>query len=167
MNWLSLRIVKSFTKLLVFVMAFFIQVQVKAWDVDFSRRSKELQKAKGPGVLEQTEKKEGLVDSFLESLGPTQEVVILNTTSGFVPDTIKLKKGQNYRFHIVNVNEKEKNVSFILDAFSEHHGTYFGQPKAFSLAPKMDGIYSFQCPETSKSGRIIVYTDETRKPAAE
>jgi plastocyanin len=133
-----------------------------------SRRQKDLQKAQGPGVIAADAAPENLVSTFFDTTGPTQEVVILNTEKGFIPETLNLKKGGNYKIHIVNVNEKDKNVSFILDAFSEHHGTYFGQPKTFSIVPKVEGIYSFQCPETSKQGRIVVTgtENETRKPAS-
>ena len=66
------------------------------------------------------------------------------------------------------MNEKEKNVSFILDAFSEHHGTFYGQPKEFNIIPKAEGIFSFQCPETAKQGKIVVTgaEDASRKPAS-
>lgn len=159
--------VPNFTKIIVFLIAFFVQITVRAWDLDMSRREKDLKKSAGPGVVMEDPKPETLVNTFIESFGPTQEIVILNTDKGFVPESIKLKKGQNYRIHVVNVNDKEKNVSFILDAFSEHHGTFFGQPKNFQISPKMEGIYSFQCPETSKQGRIIVINDEARKPASD
>ncbi len=160
--------VLSFTRVALFLFAFFAQVTVRAWDVDMSRRQKDLQKAQGPGVIAADAAPENLVSTFFDTTGPTQEVVILNTEKGFIPETLNLKKGGNYKIHIVNVNEKDKNVSFILDAFSEHHGTYFGQPKTFSIVPKVEGIYSFQCPETSKQGRIVVTgtENETRKPAS-
>jgi hypothetical protein len=169
---LSSHRVLSFIRVAIFFLAFFAQVTVKAWDVDLSRRDKDLQKAQGPGVVAEDPAPENLVNTFFDTTGPTQEVVILNTEKGFVPETVNLKKGGSYRIHVVNVNEKDKNVSFILDAFSEHHGTFFGQPKTFSIAPKTEGIYSFQCPETAKQGRIVVTGDEssqgnqTRKPAS-
>jgi len=139
---------------------------VRAWDVDMSRRDKDLQKTDGPAATEPST--ENLVGSFFDSTGPTQEIVILNTEKGFVPETLRLKKGGNYKIHVVNVNEKEKNVSFILDAFSEHYGTFYGQPKEFSIVPKAEGIFSFQCPETAKQGKIVVTgPDEVaRKPAS-
>ncbi len=140
---------------------------MRAWDIDLSRRNKDLQKAQGPGSQVEDVTPENLVGSFFESIGPTQEIVILNTDKGFVPETLRLKKGSTYRIHVVNVNEKEKNVSFILDAFSEHHGTFYGQPQEFSIVPKAEGIFSFQCPETAKQGRIVVIgNDEVRKPAS-
>ncbi len=163
--------VLSFTRVVVFLLAFFVQVTLRAWEVDMSRRQKDLQKpqgqSQGPLVTSEETRTENLVGSFFETSGPTQEIVILNTDKGFVPETLRLKKGNNYRIHVVNVNEKEKNVSFILDAFSEHHGTFYGQPKEFSIVPKIEGIYSFQCPETAKQGRIVVIgNEEQRKPAS-
>jgi hypothetical protein len=161
--------VPNFTKVLVFTLAFFVQISVKAWEVDFSRRHKDTGKTRGPASLETKDAENGLFGKAFdfEATGPTQEIVILNTEKGFIPENIKLKKGHHYRIHVVNVNEKEKNVSFILDSFSEHHGTFYGQPKSFTLTPKTDGIFSYQCPETAKQGKLIIYSDEGRKPATE
>jgi hypothetical protein len=164
------RTVKNCTKIVLFLMAFFLNVTVKAWEVDLSRRKKELEHSRLPASIVDQPKKENseILGSFFESLDPSQEIVILNTDKGFVPETVRLKKGQNYKIHIVNVNEKEKNTSFILDAFSEHHATYFGQEKNFSMSPKTAGIFSFLCPETAKQGRIVVSDSESgRKPAGE
>ena len=65
------------------------------------------------------------------------------------------------------MNQKEKNASFILDAFSEQHATYFGVEKNFQIQPKVEGIFSFQCPEMSHQGKFVVVSDEPRKPAGE
>lgn len=174
MNWLNSLIEKFFingTRALVFAACFFGQVTVKAWEVDMSRRKVDLQKNEkaGPAPLDFTPKKEAsILSGVFQSLEPTQEVVILHTEKGFVPETVRLKKDRSYRVHVVNVNDKEKNASFILDAFSEHHGTYFGQPKSFNVSPKVEGIFSFQSPETGKQGRIVVTPEvELRKPASE
>lgn len=173
MNSQNSKTVKSFTRFLLFFLAFFTQVSVKAWNVDFSRRQKELKTMRMPAsIVDQNQTgmaEESMVSNFFQSVEPTQEIVIMNTDKGFVPETLHLKKGQNYKIFIVNVNDKEKNTSFVLDAFSEHHATYFGQQKSFSIAPKADGIFSFQCPETARQGRIIVFSDEmdpARKPAS-
>lgn len=165
MNLLNSRTVRHCTRIAVFLMAFFVQVTVKGWEVDFSRRTNDLKKAKLSTINTQN-KTPDLVDAIFTNVEPTQEVVILNTEKGFVPETVRLKKGQNYKILVVNVNEKEKNASFILDSFSEHHGTFFGQPKAFTLSPKTNGIYSFVSPETGHQGKIVIFSDE-RKPAAE
>lgn len=167
MNLLNSKIVKSFTRVLLFVTFSVIHVSVKAWEVDMSRRDKELKNSRMPASIVDspaTEKQSGMLTNFFESLDPAQEIVVLNTERGFVPETLKLKKGQTYKLHIVNVNEKEKNTSFILDAFSEHHATFYGQEQTFSVAPKTDGIFSFQCPETAKQGRIIVYSESNSGP---
>jgi hypothetical protein len=66
----------------------------------------------------------------------------------------------------VNVNEKEKNVSFILDGFSEHHATYYGKIKSFRLEPKKEGVYSFQSPETSAEGKLVVFSPQMALPAS-
>lgn len=150
---------KVVLKTLLFVFFSLVQVKVKAWEVDMSRRTKELQRSRMPASIvdvQASEKDSGLVSNFFESLEPTQEIVILQTETGFVPETVRLKMGSNYRIHVVNVNEKEKNTSFILDSFSEHHATYFGLKKSFSLKPKAEGIFSFVSPETGKQGRLVI-----------
>ncbi len=162
MNLLNSKTVKSFTRISLFSLAFFSQVSVRAWEVDLTRRQKDLKTMRLPAsIVDQTQKPgDGLVNSFFESMDPTQEVVILNTDKGFIPGTLHLKKGRTYKVIVVNVNSSEKNTSFVLDAFSEHHATYFGEQKTFSISPKADGVFSFQCPETAQQGRIIVFSDD-------
>jgi hypothetical protein len=126
------------------------------WAVDLSRRTKEVGKRDVVEKETSTESK-GFFDFILNSGDPIQEVVVLNTERGFVPATINTKEGMQYRIHVVNVNEKDKNVSFVLDAFSEHHATYFGKIKTFIITPQKEGIYTFQSPETSSQGRLVVY----------
>ena len=170
------NLVKNTIKAALFVTVFFVHVTVHAWEVDMSRRAGDLEKAKGsrgPSSLDldstvaSAKESKSLLGGMFSSLEPVQEIVILNTDKGFVPDTVRVKSGQNYKIHVVNVNEGEKNVSFILDAFSEHRGTFFGQPTSFSIAPKVEGIFSFQCPETAKQGKLVVVPSETgRTPAS-
>lgn len=168
MSLLSFKTVKIFTRFTLFCFAFFAQVQVKAWEVDFSRRQKELNSMRMPAsIVDQPQKNQSVETSFFQAVEPTQEIVIMNTEKGFVPENVRLKKGSSYKIYIVNVNEKEKNTSFVLDAFSEHHATYFGEKKSFTVSPKADGIFSFQCPETASQGRLIIYSDDNRKPASQ
>ncbi len=102
---------------------------------------------------------------------PVTEVVIMNTQKGFVPNTLRLRKNVKYKVHVVNVNEKEKNISFVLDGFSEHQSTYYGKVKSFYLQPTREGVYSFNCPETSIEGRLVVFAPpgaaNIRTPASE
>lgn len=175
MNLQSSRIANNFIRITLFSLTFFAQVTVKAWDVDFSRRQKEIDNSRRPasvqpaGTVNEMPVENKSIFSTITGMAsdvvsPTQEIVVMNTNKGFVPETIRLKKGVNYKFHVVNVNDKNKNLSFIIDSFGEHHGTFFGQPKDFSLSPKTEGVFSFVCPETAKEGRIIVYDD--RHPAS-
>ncbi len=168
MNSQNFKTVKNFTRWTLFCLTFFTNVSVKAWEVDFSRRQKDLKSMRLPASIvdQKQDPNEKMVNNFFEAVEPTQEIVIMNTKKGFVPETVRLKKGQNYKIFVVNVNDKEKNSSFILDSFSEHHATYFGEEKSFNIAPKADGVFSFQCPETASQGKIIVTTDENRLPAS-
>lgn len=155
------RFIKWFKISLLFILTSITTVHVKAWTVDFSRRTAETQQQPAiqnyPSTLVVSEDKpSSLMSEVFESTAPEEELVLMNTSKGFVPNVLRLKKGQRYKLHIVNVNEREKNVSFILDAFSENHGTFFAEPKVLNLNPKIEGIFSFQCPETGAHGKIIV-----------
>ena len=134
----------------------FSSLSQSEWNVDFSRRTKEIRKTEytAPGNKQQ---KQSMFDFVFSTGEPIQEVVVLNTSKGFVPSTLRVKQGGNYKIHVVNVNEKDKNVSFVLDAFSEHHATYYGQIKSFRINPKKEGVFTFQSPETSAQGRLVVY----------
>lgn len=91
-----------------------------------------------------------------------QEFVILNTAHGFIPSNVRLHKGLHYTVHVVNVNDEKKNVSFMLDAFGEHHATYFGKIKSFDLDPDKEGIFEFQCPETSAQGKFVIFGNQLK-----
>jgi len=149
------------------------------WKVDFSRRTKEVhtQDLRSPASTDAAPDVAPVAGSppptFFESLFQTgdvaQEIVVLNTEKGFVPSTIRVKKGLNYQIHVVNVNDKEKNVSFVLDSFSEHHATFYGKIKSFVIRPQKEGVYKFVSPETSAQGKLVVFPSgpEARVPASE
>lgn len=159
MNFASIRIVRIFTSALFF----FGTLQIKAWEIDLSRRQLEFTEVKevDQSVRSiQSAETTRVFESMFEPAGATQDIVILNTDKGFVPETITLRKNQVYRFHIVNVNEKNKNVSFKFDAFSENHNTIFGKPKEFQVQPKQDGVFSFHCPETETKGKVVIINSD-------
>lgn len=144
----------------------------QAWEVDMSRRQVDFDRVTNQNRLPastNTDETVSLFSQVFDSVEPTQDIVILNTEKGFVPDAIRVKKGGSYRIHVVNVNSKDKNVSFVLDAFSEHHNTVYGQVRTFNLNPKVDGVFSYQSPETATQGRVIVIStpkDSNRVPAS-
>ncbi len=159
MNLQTITRAKSFTRALAIILLFTTTAAHAGWKVDLSRR----QKATRDSEIKQDSLKptsQGEEKSFLGSVftneEPVQELVILSTEQGFVPSTVRMKKDGKYLVHVVNVNEKEKNVSFVLDGFSEHHATFYGKVRSFRVEPKREGIYSFQSPETSIEGRLIV-----------
>lgn len=163
MNTASIKIVR----LCISYLVFFSTVHVRAWDVDFSRRQLEFTEVKSVDQLQEpVESKGSVFETLFEPTGTTQDVVVMNTESGFVPDTVSLKKNHLYKIHVVNVNEKNKNISFKLDAFSENHNTVFGKPKTFQINPKQEGVFSFHCPETEVSGKFVVIGND-RKLAAD
>ena len=162
------------------------QVAQAEWSIDLSRRTQQMRKqelgrspaavkrydgegaqnvkVEGMPAAEEGEAERSFVDKIFDPGEPTQDIVILNTERGFVPNTIRIRKDGRYMVHVVNVNEKEKNVSFILDGFSEHHATFFGKVKTFKLEPRKEGVYSFMSPETAVEGRFIVFTSGPRAP---
>lgn len=170
MSFVNFKIAKSCTSLALLLLV----SSAQAWEVDFSRRQVEFNKVENKDRLPasiQEDQSTSILTKVFESVEPTQDIVIMNTEKGFVPETVRLKKGNSYRVHVVNVNGKEKNVSFVLDAFSEHHNTVFGEQKVFNVTPKTDGIFSYQCPETAVQGKFIIFSDagttsSGRKPAS-
>ncbi len=164
---------KRFTSILILISATTV-ASADGWKVDFSRRQQATRSddLREPASTDQPVA--GAPDpTFFESLFQSgdiaQEIVILNTETGFMPNTIRVKKGLNYKIHVVNVNEKEKNVSFVLDSFSEHHSTFYGKIKSFVVRPVKEGVYKFVSPETSAQGKIVVFPGgpEQRLPASE
>lgn len=169
MSSVNSKIVKIFIST---VLGLMVSNSAQAWEVDFSRREVDFSRVKNENRLPasvQEDQTATILTRVFDSVEPAQDIVIMNTEKGFVPETVRLKKGNNYRIHVVNVNGKEKNVSFVLDAFSEHHNTVFGEQKTFQVTPKNDGIFSYQCPETAVQGKFIIYSDAGtpgRKPAS-
>ena len=172
MNFVNSKTAKICTKIVALVL---LACTSHAWEVDFSRRQVDFNKVNNEDRLPASIKEDqssSILSRVFEPTEPTQDIVIMNTDKGFVPDTVRLKKGGSYRIHVVNVNAKEKNVSFVLDAFSEQHSTLFGEQKVFTVSPKTDGVFSYQCPETSVQGKFIIFSDNAtnlgsdRKPAS-
>ena len=137
------------------------------WKVDFSRRFHTDDKvemvvpprtpARAPASVRETQMPPApfVKEVFLQN-DPAPEVVILNTENGFIPSAITLQEGQAYRFHVVNVNEEKKNVSFVMSAFNQHHATYYGQIQTFMIQPDKTGIFRYSSPETAAMGKVIV-----------
>lgn len=169
MNSANSKSAKRFTEFsTVALLALGLATPANAWEVDFSRRQTDFKRVVNQSRLPASaasSEKAGLIEKVFEVAEPTQDLVILNTDKGFVPETVHLRKGATYRVHVVNVNESEKNISFVLDAFSEHHSTVFGRTKTFTISPKADGVFDFLCPETAMQGRIVVAAPE-RAPAS-
>ncbi len=147
---------------LIFLLLLATRLAHSEWKVDFSRREqqsrtqelREPASSDAPIMIEPA--KTGFFESLFESGAITGEIVVLNTDKGFVPSTIRVKKGSAYQIHVVNVNEKEKNVSFVLDSFSEHHATFYGKIKTFVIRPQKEGVFRFVSPETSAQGKLVV-----------
>lgn len=140
--------------IIMFLLICMPSFSLRAIEIDLSRRN-----------INSTENndynQEGVLEQMLTSIAdPVQPIVILNTEKEFVPSTVRLKKNGNYRFYVANVNEKNKNVAFVLDAFNQNHGTYFGQVKVFDVKPKVNGLFTFNCPETGIQGKIVVISAE-------
>lgn len=166
--------VKLFTSLLLIATT----AHADGWKVDFSRRTQSTRSEdlRAPASSEMPvdaapeNQKPGFFESLFQPSDIAQEIVVLNTEKGFVPSTIQVKRGMNYEIHVVNVNDKEKNVSFVLDSFSEHHATYYGQIKTFVIRPQKEGVFRFNSPETSAVGKLVVLPSggpENRMPASE
>jgi len=166
--------VKIFSSFVVAALS--LSASAEDWKVDFSRRfpTPKKDEVREPASSDQPPAVDGgtvgqsFFDAVFKDSDPAQEIVVLNTDKGFIPSQIRVRQGQNYKIYIVNVNENEKNVSFVLDSFSEHHATYYGKIKSFMIHPQKEGVYKFISPETSAQGKLVVAPEEKngRLPAS-
>ena len=172
-NSVNFKIVKNYTSLFMrgFLFAFFFFVQVKVHaEVVTAADSKDAvtapqtetkavmptQNLIGKPAETGTKQKDAelirAIHKAVQPVEPSNEIVIINTEKGFVPDRVHVKKGEAYKVHVVNINMREKNVSFIMDSFTQSHNTVFATEKVFVIEPQVEGIYSYQCPETGVQG---------------
>ena len=172
MSFVNFKSVKLFTKISALVsllVSCLAGNAAQAWEVDLSRRQADFTRVQNTSRLPasvETQESVGLIEKIFEPASDvSHDIVILNTPQGFVPEQVSVKKGAQYRLHIVNINSENKNTSFVLDSFSEHHNTLFGKEKIFTVNPKVDGVFTFNCPETGSQGKLVVISPE-RKPAS-
>jgi plastocyanin len=169
-NSVNFKTVKNFTRGFLFAFFYFAQVKIHAANVVNLNAPKSLTDKPAQVQAKQTADEEILqaIKKAVQPTEPTKEIVILNTESGFIPDKIRVKKGEAYKVHIVNLNMKEKNVSFLMDSFTQSHNTVYGIRKSFNIEPQVEGIFSYQCPETGIQGQLVVIPEvNTRKVASE
>lgn len=173
MNSVNSKSVKSFTKQFMkgFLFAFFFfgQVKINAQEAEIAPPQTEsrivaptqsmIARPSGPSVKQKNDELAQAIRRAVQPTEPTKEIVILNTEAGFVPKQVRVKKGEAYKVHVVNLNMREKNVSFLMDSFSQSHNTIFGVKKTFNIEPQVEGVYSYQCPETGVQGQLIVVKD--------
>ncbi len=180
MSSVNFKIVKSFIRGFLFSFCFFAQVKVHALDIDLSRRQPEVAKpdvqqgVASPASAKRIEKSTDaeIIEALKNVINPAEvskEIVILNTESGFIPDVVQVKKDEVYKIHIVNLNMKEKNTSFLMDSFTQSHNTVYGNLRTFTIEPKVEGVFSYQCPETGLQGKLVVVPMHSvaRKTASE
>ena len=181
MNSVNFKTVKKYTSTFfrgfIFAFCFFAQIKVHAQLIKASDNKDAITAPRSeskvvaptqdliakPGEATAKQKDEEILKAIrkaVQPVEPTNQIVILNTEKGFVPDKIRVKKGESYKVHIVNINMREKNISFIMDSFTQSHNTVFAAEKTFNIEPQVEGIYSYQCPETGIQGQLIVVGDE-------
>lgn len=179
MNSVNFKIVKSFTRGFLFSFFFFAQVKIHAWEIDLSRRqtnptkieNQRMPAASGNPMSKKIEKSTDAeimeaLKNVVSTVDISRDIVIVNTDAGFVPEVVQVKKGEAYRIHIVNLNMREKNTSFLMDSFTQSHNTIYGNLKTFTIEPKVEGVFSYQCPETGVQGKLVVVPDTTARQVA-
>lgn len=180
-NSVNFKTVKNYTnyflKGFLFAFFFFAQVKVHAQLLEAGDNKEALTVPKSESTVvmptassiskptELTAKQKDLeilnaIKKAVQPVEPSHQIVILNTEKGFVPDRVRVKKGEAYKIHVVNINMREKNVSFIMDSFTQSHNTVFATEKVFNIEPQVEGIYSYQCPETGVQGQLVVVDED-------
>lgn len=174
--------IKLFFRTMLFTFFYLVHFKVHAsdWQIDLSRRQTDFNRIQNTRMPANNKPKSAelgqavkadseivaAIKSAINPAEPTQDIVIIQNEKGFVPDQMYLKKGEVYQIHVVNLNPKEKNVSFLMDSFSQAHNTVFGVIKTFIIQPKVEGVFSYQSPETGVSGKVIIVPDVLRKTAS-
>ncbi|MBC7421800.1 MAG: cupredoxin domain-containing protein [Bdellovibrio sp.] len=168
MNSVNFKTVKNFTRGFLFAFFYFAQVKIHAAGLSAAEAPKTLTDKPAQMAAKQSADEEILqaIKKAVQPTEPTKEIVILNTESGFIPDKVRVKKGEAYKVHIVNLNMKEKNVSFLMDSFTQSHNTIFGVRKSFNIEPQVEGIFSYQCPETGIQGQMVVVPEVSSRKTA-
>lgn len=151
-----------------------------AFEIDFSRREADRERMNPVNQSQLVAPqamafREPASDSALSEnsvsfpISKAHEIVIVNTDKGFVPSQVHLHKGQGYKFYVFNLNKKFKNNSFIIDQMKVQHATFFGEAVMFQLKPEASGVFSFESPEASVQGKIVVVDrmESERKPASD
>ena len=183
MNSANFKTVNSYTKLffrsLLFTFCFFAQIKVHAQIVEVGDNKEAISVPHSesraimptvsaiakPNEVAAKVKDAQILKAIRQAVQPTEptnQIVILHTETGFVPDHVRVKKGEAYKVHVVNINIREKNVSFIMDSFTQSHNTVFGVERTFNIEPQVEGIYSYQCPETGLQGQLVVVGEEAK-----
>lgn len=170
------------SKIILFTLFYLVQVKVHADWIDLSRRQVEFKSVENKrmpvSIVAVDPKATGdsqessleVVEAIKRAVNPVEvakDIVIVQTEDGFVPNSINLQKGQSYQIHVVNLNTKEKNVSFLMDSFSQSHNTVYGNMRSFKINPHVEGVFSYQSPETGAAGTAVVIGDKVRKVASE
>lgn len=173
-----------FLKTFIFTICFLTHVKVHAsdWSIDLSRRQVDFNRVQNVRMpasnaqpfaeVSDTKKNDSeilqAIKVAISPITPSQDIVIIQNENGFVPAQLSLKKGEVYQIHVVNLNSKEKNTSFLMDSFSQSHNTVFGVTKTFKIQPQVEGVFSYQSPETGFSGKVVVVVpDLVRTPASQ
>ena len=149
------------TLILVIFISIFSTVAYADWGIDFSRRQQDLIELEKQKQVYKEEKK-SVLDMVTDRQAPRQDLAIIYTKDGWAPKNVQIKRGQRYRVHLANLNKKNKNLSFMMDAYSQHHGMYFGEEVVFEIEPRREGMFDFQCPETGEKGKFVVISSDSR-----
>ena len=157
MNFQVFMVVKRYIKVVV-ALSFLLSsyLSFADWKIDLSRRAKHIGIQKYVEVIPKEEKKE-VFKYYYSNKHPVQELVIMSTKNGFVPESVSLKSGVQYRIYLINVDKNVKNSSFVMPGFSQYHSMYYGNSKSFIIHPKKEGVFKFESPETQKVGKIVVH----------
>ena len=159
MNFRIFMVERSFIKYITMsLLLFSTAICFADWKIDLTRRAKHIGVQKYIEVIPKEEKKQ-VFKYYHSNKHPIQELVIMQTANGFIPESVSLKSGVQYRVHLVNVDKEVKNSSFVLPKFSQYHSMYYGNAKSFIISPQHEGVFKFESPETQNIGKIIVHSN--------
>lgn len=144
----------------VFLVTSTIRFEIQALEIDWSKRS-------GTRAITRTPQSEpasaipksiapAWIGEVFETPRPSQEVVLIHTSTGFVPSQIVIDTTRNYELHVVNVSDTVKTASFFIDHFGVQKGMPYASVQKVQLRPKQAGKFSIFSPETNFEAQLIV-----------
>jgi|GEM_PF-5798791 len=174
------------SKTFLFIIFSVIQIQVKALEVDWSKRisTRNMTTSFSSGsphpspssfstapfrqpatsqdsvtvtIDDSTAVNQEWLNEVFQGPREVQQIVVLHTQEGFLPKQVMMNTSTRYELILVNVHPSQKLASYFLDDMGvQEESMPFGEVKKIILVPKKAGVYSLYSPESGWDAQVVV-----------